>query len=304
MKRVMVWLGLGLGACLLAGCEWTAGGGVDTWNSNVEVATNYAGIYRASDGGILVRSADTTSNTTVIATNVVTTTNTVSSELLGTGTGQATAFSGVLQHTPVGGSLTIAAGSYKFTDSAGSSSGTIDFNVDPADGSSGTLNYDTATWTLNFPAPLASGTLIQATYSYLSVNTNVSSTTTTSSGAVIQGNHGDPIYSFTVFQTGNTLQLLDNNANEYEGIITSGEPASTATTQFSVTGNSGGYAVTMVGLFQMLTTYILIGDEWVPGEYLVMDGSYIEEGGYNASFFGVAYGIITTSSSSSTNSAN
>ena len=249
---------IGLACCVLAftGCEWTAGSGVDSWDSNY-AGSDFSGSYRASDNGILVRSF--TSSNSVTTTSA---TNTVSDEHLATGTGTNTAFNGQTGHMPVRGSLTIfTIGGYRFTDTVGTTADTVTLAVTPADGSAGTFNYSTHAWALTFPAPLASGTEILGTYQY------GSSTSTTNSS---QGNHGSAIYSFVVYQTGNRLQITDSNGAMYEGLLgnVSGTTTNTSTgiSQFSATGVSQGYNVTLVG--------VLAGNS--------MRATYIEEGGNEA----------------------
>jgi hypothetical protein len=229
----------------LAGCEWTAGSGVDSWDDSGNWV-DFSGSYKAADGNVLVRQ---------FGAGIAPTTNTASSELLASGDGSKTAFSGQTVYTPVRGSLTIfTAGGYRFTDTAGTTADTVSLVVTPADGSTGTFNYSTRAWALTFPAPLASGTQIMGTYQYAVV-------------IPIQGNHGKAIYSFIVYQTGNKLQITDSNGATYEGTMgtvrtTGGKPIdindSTAVppttgpvvAQFSATGVSQGYNVTLVGVLQ------------------------------------------------------
>lgn len=246
MTKLISWLTLSLCLCAFTGCEWTAGSGVNSWDDSGNWV-DFSGSYKASDGNVLVRQFGV-NNTTY-------TTNTASSELLATGDGSKTAFSGQTVYTPVRGSLTIfTAGGYRFTDTAGTAADTVALVVTPADGSAGTFNYSTRAWALTFPAPLASGTQIMGTYQYTVLTP-------------IQGNHGNAIYTFMVYQTGNKLQITDSNGATYEGTIgtvrtTGGKPidandgtAATPTTgpvvaQFSATGVSQGYSVTLVGVLQ------------------------------------------------------
>lgn len=215
------------------------------------------------------------------------TTNTASSELLATGDGSTTAFSGQTGYTPVRGSLTIfTAGGYRFTDVTGTTADTVSLTVTPADGSTGTFNYSTRAWALTFPAPLASGTQIMGTYQYAIVTP-------------IQGNHGNAIYSFIVYQTGNKLQITDSNGAMYEGTMgtvrtTGGIPidvndsmavpptSGPVVAQFSATGVSQGYNVTLVGVLQgtLSSATTLSGRS--------MTATFIEAAGYEASVSAVA----------------
>src|SRR5450756_3172218 len=77
------------------------------------------------------------------------------------------AVNGQTGSTPVRGSLTIfTIGGYRFIDNPALTADTVPLTVTPADGSAGQFNYSTRAWALTFPAPLASGTEILATYQY------------------------------------------------------------------------------------------------------------------------------------------
>lgn len=287
MKKIFLLFGLGLCLALCPGCEWTSGGGVDYWDESGDWV-DFSGSYTAADGGILVTSF--TSSGGSATTNIVVSTNVVSSELLGTGDGAATTFSGSLSYIPYAGSLNIDVGGYLFWDSA-DGSGTASLSVTPDDGSEGTINYDTAAWSLSFPAPITSGSQILASYSYLVSTTNIVTPSE-------QGNHGDAIYSFIVYQTGNTIQIIDSNGTTYEGTIgsvrTSGGLPTDQTTsstvptsgpveaQFSATGVSQGYNVTIVGILQGTLAGTSCSDR-------TMEATYMEEGGYEANISAVCY---------------
>jgi len=281
MTKLISWLALSLCLCVLTGCEWTAGSGVSSWDDSGNWV-DFSGSYKAADGGMLVRPFSTNATPS--------TTNTVSSEYLATGDGSKTAFEGQIAHTPVRGSLTIfTIGGYRFTDSASATADTVSLAVTPADGSAGVFNYSTRAWALTFPAPLASGTQILGTYQY------VSSTNTTP----VPGNHGKAIYSFVVYQTGNKLQITDSNGATYEGtmgtvrttggkVIDANDPTTVLPTsgdvvaQFSATGTSQGYKVTLVGVLQgtLASATSLTGR--------TMTATYIEEAGNEASVNAVA----------------
>jgi len=277
MKILLQFIGITFCALALTGCEWTTGGGVDSWNEGGNFA-DFSGSYRASDGGVLVRTFGSS------GTNTTYTTNTITSEYLATGDGTLTAFEGQLAYAPVRGSLTIfTAGGYRFTDTAGTTAGTVALAVTPADGAAGTFNYGTRAWALTFPAPLASGTQILVTYQYVSSSSVVTPA---------QGNHGSAIYTFVVYQTGTTLQFTDSNGATYTGTMgtmrtTGGQPTDTATTgpvvaQFSVTGVSQGYNVTIVGVLQgTLTAGTTLSSR-------TMQATFIETGGYDANITAVA----------------
>lgn len=284
---------LGLTACLLlqSGCEWTAGGGSgggQTWNDR-ENYVDFSGSYKASDGGVLVRKPGASSSS---STNTITATNTVSGELLATGDGTTTAFSARLAHPPpLRGTLTIVVGGYRFADPGTASAGTVALTVTPADGSAGTMNFDTGFWALSFPSPIASGTQILGSYQYISTTNVVTST---------QGNHGDPIYLFILYQQGNTIQIVDDCGSKYEGYIgnvrTTGgypidlnpsqqNPAPTTgpiVAQLYVTGYSQGYNVQITGVLQgTLTAASTLANR-------TMQATFVEEGGYDADVNGAA----------------
>lgn len=262
---------------LLSGCEWTGGGGVDYWDSSGDWV-DFSGSYKAADGRYLVTRFGTGLDT-------VTSTNIVFSEHIGTADGNSTVFGGNLAHPPIAGSVNIevgAVGGYVFWDETGGS-GTANLQVSPADGSSGTVNYDTGAWSLSFPAPLARGVMMMASYIYRHTST-VSE----------QGNTGEPIYSFVLYQTGNRIQLIDSNGATYEGqmgsVRTSGgrppEPGATPTSgpveaQFSAYGVSQGYNVTIVGVLQGQLQGAALMNR-------TMRATYIEEGGREADISAVA----------------
>lgn len=268
MKTLLIFMGLVTCLAFMTGCEWTSGGSVDSWNeSQIAVWADFSGSYKAADGGILVR-----------AFGSAETTNQVASEQIGTGDGSATAFAGILEYTPVRGTLTITAGAYRFTDSSGTNtSGTINLTVTPADGSAGTFNYGTRAWSLKFVAPIASGSAILANYYYTE--------------DASQGNHGKPIYSFIVYQTGNKLQLVDSNNGSYEGNIgnvrttgatpTGNSPSGPVESQFSATGISQGYNVTIVGVLQGTLNGTALSGR-------TMNATFVEEAGSQADIAAVA----------------
>lgn len=272
----------------LAGCEWSSGGGATTWNDR-ENFVDFSGNYKASDGGVLVRLFGAGSGST---TNTTTATNTVSGEVLGAGDGSSTAFSGALaHHPPIPGTLTIVVGGYRINDPGTASAGTVALTVTPADGTSGTLNLNTGIWSLQFVSPIASGTPFLAAYQYLST-TNVVTPN--------QGNHGNPIYSFILYQQGNKIQIIDSCNSKYEGTIGSvrttggypidldpsnpGTPPTTGpiVAQFSATGYSQGYNVQIVGVLQgTLTSASTLANR-------TMKATFVEEGGYDSDINGTA----------------
>ncbi len=264
-KTLLICVGLVGCAILMCGCEWTSGGGVDTWNTSQNGDwADFSGTYKAASGsGALVR-----------AYTVITSTNQVTDQQLGVGDGSTTAFAGNLGHLPERSTLTIIAGGYHFTDpgSGGTNAGgTINLAVTPADGSVGSFNFGTYSWTLSFPAPIAAGTPILASYYYMATSPD-------------QGNHGTAIYSFVIYQTGNNLHIIDSNNGAYDGhmgAISGTTNSSAAQASFSVTGASQGYAVTIVGTLQGTVSSGLLSSR-------LMKATFVEEGGYDADINAVA----------------
>lgn len=242
---------------LLAGCEWSTGGGAQTWNDR-ENFVDFSGSYKNADGGVIVRLVGAGAGST---TNTTFSTNSVTGEVLATGNGATTAFAGVLANANYKpGTLTIVVGGYRINDpSTASAVGTVTLTVSPADGTAGTLNLNTGAWTLSFPAPIANGTQFLAAYQFLSSASVVTSN---------QGNHGDPIFSFVLYQQGNTIQLIDNNNSRYTGYIgnvrtTGGVPidldpsrpnpvpaSGPIVAQLFAEGASQGYSVQIAGVLQ------------------------------------------------------
>lgn len=260
-KTLLICAGLAASLALMTGCEWTAGGGSgvgQTWNDEV-TSMDFSGVYKAADGGVLVRQPGAGSSST---TNTTTSTNSVSSELLATGNGTSTAFAGTLAHPPpMRGTLTIVVGGYRFADPGSASAGTVALTVTPSDGTAGTINLDTGAWALSFASPIANGTQILGSYQYLSTTNVVNSN---------QGNHGNPIYSMVIYQQGNTVQIVDDCASKYEGYLGSSSITNTMV-QLYVTGYSQGYNVTICGTLSSGT----------------LKGTFIEDGGYAADISGV-----------------
>jgi len=73
---------------------------------------------------------------------------------------------------------------------------------------SGSIAYSSGGWTINLQGTaLPAGTQVLATYRY----------TETRSAAATSANSGNPIYTFNVLQTGESLRIIDSNGNEFEG---------------------------------------------------------------------------------------
>ena len=305
MKRWIMILALALPvAGFQTGCEWTSGGGVDSWSDSYNWV-NFSGVYRGKDGGILV--TDYT-----ITPGAAPTTNQIPSnyELIGTGVGSgATTYSGILGHSPVvAGTLLIVAGGFTFTDNG---SGGLTGNIG---GTSGTIAYQTGGWSLDLGGSvIGSGTPIYATYTYTKSGSG-------SSGGVSSGASGKAIYAFTVYQEGQQLKLVDSNGKVYtgqfgsirstggvdEGDGTAAAVGDTVVGQFSVSGvSAANMNVTIAGTMQAVVEG---GDN---GSYLAgrqIFGTWIEENGRTGDVTGEASPISiqlpsTSSGSSSTTSS-
>ena len=296
MKKILLpLLALPLFCLIFAGCEWSSSnsndnltGAASTWNDR-ENFVDFSGSYKASDGGVLVRQSGAGSGS---STNITITTNSVSGEVLGTGNGSSTAFSGVLAHVPMPHTFTIVVGGYRFSDAGSGTAGTVNLTVTPADGSSGTLNLDTGAWAVSFPSPIVSGTQLIGAYTYLSRTEVVTPN---------QGNHGSPIYSFVIYQQGNTIEIIDNCGSIYNGSIgsvrnTGGTPVDLnpanptaaalsvgpVVAQLYAKGTSQGFSVEIVGVLQgTLTTASTFANRNIKA-------TFIEQGGYSSDISGEA----------------
>ena len=274
---------------MVTGCEWSGGAGVETWSDSQNFA-DFSGSYSAADGGVLVRqfrvNTSGTTNLVTTTTNTVMSTNVVNGEYMGQGDGSSTVFNGALSHgTIIAGTVNIAVGGYLFRDQVGGV-GNVTLTVTPNDGTRGALNYNTRAFSLSFPAPISAGSQILASYIYLDLQTEVMTTDNAP-----PGNHGTPIYTFVVYQQGNKIQITDSNGTTYEGAmgtmrttggtpvdLSSGAAAPTTGTveaQFSATGVSQGYKVTIVGVLQGT----LSGNSMTARN---MQATFIEEGGNQA----------------------
>lgn len=203
----------------LVGCEYTGTGDSNSFNSYPDWA-NFSGVYKGAGGGTLVSAftSDPGNGGTPGGTNFYNAT-----ENVGVGNGVNTTFSGVLSHKPlVAGSLNITAGAIELVDQGtGALTGSL--------GANGSVDYGTGAWSLDLQGiPVASGQTIVAKYSYI-VSTPGTPATSSSTG---QGSSGMAIYSFTVFQAGNKIEITDNNGAKYGGqlgkvVTTSGITAET-----------------------------------------------------------------------------
>ena len=218
------------------------------------------------------------------------------------GGGTPAPYSGSLSHVPLARSVTITAGAYVFTDN-----GTDQLTCNITNGSSANVNHLTGYWAMTLVAPPAVGTPIVAAYSYTETSGGTGSASGTidySSGTwtlsfseglsgsakiladymyvtgLKKGNHGNGIFSLTVTPMGTNIRITDNNGSVYTGTMGVNSTSSAREAQFSATGVSQGYKVTLVGT---LAATSLVG-----GNTRVIHGTYIEENGYSAEIYAYA----------------
>ena len=194
-------------AVAMMGSEFTGSGGDNSFTSRGFGWVNFSGVYRAGRGGPLVTdfTAGESSGGTLGGTNFVN----VSNEVVGEGNGVKTTFAGVLTRKPlVVGTLRITAGGVELVDQG---DGTlVGFN------STGTIEYGNGAWSIDLNGgPLGNGEQLVAKYAYVVVVDGVPG----SGGGGGQGSSGKAIVTLTVFQTGNKLEITDNNGAKYRGQI-------------------------------------------------------------------------------------
>ncbi len=165
----------------------------------------------------------------------------VSSDVVDSGDGIATSFSGqTLNHPVVVDSFSVQAGGTTFTDdgagtlvSSGLGAGTIVYETGAWSvqlggfplsvgedvsisyqfstvSMSGTITYSTGAYAFNLQGlALGAGTPITVTYRYTQATT----------ASEVSGNSGAPIYTMTILQTGQKLRFIDSNGNSYDGSL-------------------------------------------------------------------------------------
>lgn len=280
--RLVILLGILAGATMLVGCDWTFGGGVDSWNERWNWV-NFSGVYRAPAGGVLV--SDFT-----LARDTAGQTNVVSNERIAVGDGARTVFSGTLSRRPVvPGSVSIRAAGFTLTDDGN--------NNLAGDGKTGSIEYGTGAWSITLtPAAPDAGSPITASYQYGVPGRPAEER---------PGSTRISIHTFTVFQEGETLRVTDNNGAVYEGKMGSirgsggfqgvGTPVDgeTIVAQYSVKGvSAAGFNVEIAGTFNAM----IAGAE--VGQYMLTDrrmfGTWIEAGGRTGDVNGQASPVRVT----------
>lgn len=279
MRRLIAVMCVLGGMTALMGCDWSSGGGVTSWNSSYNWV-NFSGVYRGLNGGILVTDYTSTPGAPGV-------TNSVLNETVGTTTGSSTVFNGVVNKRPViPGSFSVSTAGYQLQDNG---DGTLS-----GSGATGSIDYGTGAWSFDLggsqPFPDA-GQPIRASYQY-----TVSGTS--GSGAPGRGSTGKTVYSFTVFQEGQLLQITDNNGAVYSGNFGSvrssggGESGSSISAgssviaQFVAEGvSAANQQVKMVGTFQGVVSGG--GDSFSLADRR-MFGTWIEAGGRTGDINGQA----------------
>lgn len=311
--RFAAGIALGFATVMLAlstGCEWTGGGGAEQSNDRYNFV-NFSGVYKAPDGGILVSDyTSTAAASTTEATAATTNRVNVDGELIAVGNGSATAFSGSFDHDDiVPGSITISAPpAFTLRDNDGD--GALEGN----NGSSGSINYGAGTFQVSFGgSAIDAGGEIVADYTYLSVSGGSDG----SSSSRSSGSSGATIYSFSIEQYGNILNITDNNGARYDGNMgdirsTSGinqDNIDTRTVlvgdtfvgQYSASGvSAAGMRVNMVGTFEGFVSSVG-GDGFILTPRR-MYGTWVEDGGKTGNIDGQA-GPISISANTTNDTA-
>jgi len=271
-----VWaLGLVMTA-LVAGCEWE-GTDQDESVSQRYNWVSFSAVYRAGTNAYLVAGFGEEGNQ-------------VDSEVIATGNGVTTLFTGILDHNGITpNTLTISAAGFALTDNG---NGALSGN-----GKTGTITYDTGAWSINLtPTALDAGTPIRASYQF--------------EASQSAGSSGSPIYSLTVQQNGNSITMVDNNGATYSGTIssitgtggasgdtpslTTSSPATgdTVTGSFEVEGrSSSGQSIRIVGTLVGTVVATAATDTTAASLRLnnrSMHGTWIEGSGETGDIYGVA----------------
>lgn len=287
MKKTLAVIAIfGVGIFMTA-CDWTSGGGVDSWNSRYNWV-NFSGVYRGIGGGVLVTDFSVTPGTPG-------STNTVS-ESAGTTDGDSVVYRGRLNRRPVvAGSVTIAVvGFVTFEDDG---SGTLTGSIPNAQGA---IDHGTGAWSIDLPFAPRPGAEINITYQYTVAGTE-------GDGSAGPGSSGAAIRSFTVFQEGETLRITDNNGALYKGKFgsvrtTGGEGATgrlvsgeTIVAQFTARGTSAaGVEVRMTGTFQGVVGGVSAAGDSGSLANRQMFGTWIEPGGRTGDINGQSAPIPVT----------
>lgn len=259
-------------------CDWTFGGGVDSWNSRWNWV-NFSGVYRAISGGVLVTDYSVTPGTDPALI-------TVENERIATGD-DSRIYSGTLQNRPIDpGSLTLNIANLR-DDGEGRLAG---------QNASGSIDYGSGGWSINVIGGVENGAAITASYRYIREGTAGDS----SAGSGVTGAR---IVSFTVHQEGEQLRIVDNNGAEYRGKMGSIRGSSgydgtgprpvgeTVIAQFTAEGASAsGMQTKLIGTFE--GTLGAAGEGASTLANRRMTGTWIESGGRTGDINGFAGNVI------------
>ena len=264
MRRCFGYLSVMMAVLILAGCEWESSDD-DTWDDSMSWV-DFSGTYRSPGGGAIVTEFDPSPG----SSNVVIS---ITGEVIGTADSTVSLYSNTLDNKPVvEGSLSITVGAFVFTDNGdGTLTGTA--------ATDGTINYETGQWSIDLKGNIVSdGELIVAAYQYESGGT----------GGQVDPGTDEPIFSFTVTQTGNRLVFTASTGQTYTGKLhalqtpggdESGMVAGNVVGNFEVTGRtSGGHSVKIVGSFT--AQYYPPASGAAGGEMVDkrLNGTWIQEG--------------------------
>lgn len=265
------------GLAFVVGCDWTTGGGVESWSERWNWV-NFSGVYRGADGGLLISDHSTQRDRPDAENGPTETIRTVRGERVGTGNGVDTVFRGSLRNRPVApGTVSISAAGFNLVDNG--ERGLV------GGGKTGTIDYSTGAWSITLtPAAPDAGSSILASYDYITTQTPQQEDRGRS------GTTQRPVYTFSVQQEGQRLQITDSNGAVYEGQLGSirgsggfrgdGEPPNgeTIISQFEARGiSAAGFEVKITGSFSAVVGF---ADE---GRYMLttrrLNGTWIESGG-------------------------
>lgn len=285
LKSLLVLIATAVLAGLFVGCEWEMSGDDDTWDMSGGWV-NFSGVYRAGDGGLLIRLGFETVQSFGFT-------------WLGAGDGARRTFSTSLTPTVVPGSVTVSDGFESFTDggSGGGSTGTVSTTTGTGvlvgdQGGSGSVNYQTGAITVTFNTEPGLDVGIWCSYLFERRPDGGSI------GDSVQGSTL-PIFAFTVTQIGDQITITDDNGNSYDGRISvlqtsgggGGTTSGTAVGQFEAWGTSGGLAVRIVGTFQGAFTAPTATEDAGVLVNRTLDGTWIETGGMSGSINATAPNI-------------
>jgi hypothetical protein len=280
------------------GCEWESGG--DGYNSRYDWV-DFSGVYRGVNGGYLLTAFSGTSGTPGTPGIPGTTNIFTRSQVVATTAGSQTKYSGVLSFRPVlSGSLTISTPFGTLIDDGSGGLG-------GAGAASGSINYSTGGWSIDFGGAPDVGQPLTANYRQIVVTPGSPGTLPGEPvvPASIPGGSRIEIFSFTVLQQGQNIQITDNNGSVYSGKlgranVTDGS-ADAATVvvgtsiamQFSANGvSAAGYQVKIVGTLQGVVSS-LSGNQLQFADRRLF-GTWIETGGKTGDINGQASPVTLT----------